>query len=104
VSGTCTPLPVSDTVVLLDETRPSWASAGPRPVRVHLWRPARSEERHPAILVSHGAGGSAGQMEWLTEPLAAAGYLAIAVDHHGFADVRAQVASDAVAFFDAHLR
>jgi alpha-beta hydrolase superfamily lysophospholipase len=43
-------------------------------------------------------------MEWLTEPLAAAGYLAIAVDHHGFADVRAQVASDAVAFFDAHLR
>lgn len=57
-------------------------------------------------------------MEWLTDPLAAAGYLAIAVDSVGsevdhyafladnpeFADVRARVAAEAVAFFDMHLR
>jgi predicted dienelactone hydrolase len=33
--------------------------------------------------VSHGTGGAAGGMEWLTEALAAAGFLAVSVDHHG---------------------
>jgi predicted dienelactone hydrolase len=35
------------------------------------------------VLISHGTGGAAGQMAWLAEPLAAAGFLAVAVDHHG---------------------
>lgn len=70
-------------VTFRDEERRSWTSAGPRPVRTYLWRPSGGDGEPPAVLVSHGAGGSARQMEWLTRPLAAADYLAIAVDHHG---------------------
>ncbi|MEV5012895.1 hypothetical protein AB0K74_34385 [Streptomyces sp. NPDC056159] len=35
------------------------------------------------MLISHGTGGSAGQMAWLAESLAEAGFLAVGVDHHG---------------------
>lgn len=37
----------------------------------------------PLVLVSHGTGGSGGDMQWLVEPLVAAGFRVIAVDHHG---------------------
>jgi predicted dienelactone hydrolase len=73
----------SDVLPLFDAERPSWSGDGPRPVRAHLWRPARGGRARGTILVSHGTGGAARQMAWLNEPLAAAGFLAIAVDHHG---------------------
>ena len=73
----------SDVLPLFDAERPSWSGDGPRPVRAHLWRPARGGRARGTILVSHGSGGAARQMAWLNEPLAAAGFLAIAVDHHG---------------------
>jgi predicted dienelactone hydrolase len=73
----------SETFTLYDDDRPNWADDGPRPVRAHLWRPRRSGSKSSTVLVSHGAGGAAIQMAWLTEPLAAAGFLVVAVDHHG---------------------
>jgi predicted dienelactone hydrolase len=73
----------TEILTLYDDDRPSWADDAPRPVRTHLWRPHETSAPPRAILVSHGAGGAAKQMDWLTEPLAAAGFLAIAVDHHG---------------------
>jgi len=37
----------------------------------------------PVVLLSHGTGGSALGMDWLGSKLAAAGFIAIAVSHHG---------------------
>jgi predicted dienelactone hydrolase len=71
------------TLELYDDSRPNWSGPGPRPVRVHVWRPTRTDGRPPTVLVSHGSGGAAVQMAWLTEPLAAAGFLVVAFDHHG---------------------
>jgi predicted dienelactone hydrolase len=68
---------------LHDPERPSWAAPASRPVRTHLWRPPADGEAPRTVVVSHGSGGAARQMSWLTEPLAAAGFLAVAVDHHG---------------------
>jgi predicted dienelactone hydrolase len=68
---------------LHDPDRPSWEGTGPRPVRAHVWRPPAGDESPRTVVVSHGSGGAARQMSWLTEPLAAAGFLAVAVDHHG---------------------
>jgi predicted dienelactone hydrolase len=73
----------AEVVTWHDASRPDWGSGGPRPIRAHLWRPANGEGEVQTILVSHGAGGAARQMAWLALPLAAAGYLAVAVDHHG---------------------
>jgi predicted dienelactone hydrolase len=70
-----------EVLTLHDRDRPSWEGEGPRPVRTYLWRP--EGKATGTVLVSHGAGGAAQQMAWLTEPLAEAGFLAIAVDHHG---------------------
>lgn len=39
--------------------------------------------RFPIIAISHGTGGSALQMAWLAAPLAADGYIVVAVDHPG---------------------
>jgi predicted dienelactone hydrolase len=72
-----------DVLTFFDAERPSWSGDGPRPVRAHLWRPARGDGGRGTILVSHGSGGAARQMAWLNERLAGAGFLAIAVDHHG---------------------
>ena len=70
---------------LLDESRRDYRDDGrPRPVRTYLWHPPTSgDTAPPVVLISHGTGGSAGQMGWLAEPLAAAGFLAVSVDHHG---------------------
>jgi predicted dienelactone hydrolase len=68
---------------LHDPARPSWEGTGPRPVRAHVWRPPAGDEEPRTVVVSHGSGGAARQMSWLTEPFAAAGFLAVAVDHHG---------------------
>ncbi|WP_068753726.1 alpha/beta hydrolase family protein [Thermobifida cellulosilytica] len=67
---------------LSDPSRPHHTEAGPRPVRLHLHRPQRPGHA-PLGLLSHGTGGSAEQMAWLAEPLAEAGFLVAAVDHHG---------------------
>ncbi len=42
-----------------------------------------SRERWPTVLISHGTGGSAVGMGWLGRRLAAAGFIALAVNHHG---------------------
>jgi predicted dienelactone hydrolase len=68
---------------LHDPSRPSWEGTGPRSVRAHVWRPPTGGEAPRTVVVSHGSGGAARQMSWLTEPLATAGFLAVAVDHHG---------------------
>lgn len=64
-----------------DDERPNWSADGPRPIRAHVWRP--NQTMGGTILVSHGTGGSAEEMEWLTGAFAAAGFLSVAVDHHG---------------------
>lgn len=72
---------MSDVVTFHDEERPNWSADGPRPIRAHVWR--SDKPQGGTILVSHGTGGSAEEMAWLTAPLATAGFLAVAVDHHG---------------------
>ena len=70
-------------LALTDDDRGHWTVAGaPRPVRTTLWRPAGS---HPAplVLLSHGTAGSAAELGWLAEALAANGYAVAGVDHHG---------------------
>ncbi|MEU2117996.1 hypothetical protein ABZ567_20680 [Streptomyces sp. NPDC016459] len=69
---------------LLDESRRDYRDDGrPRPVRTYLWHPpVPYGDAPPVVLVSHGTGGAAQQMAWLAEPLAAAGFLAVSVDHH----------------------
>jgi predicted dienelactone hydrolase len=68
---------------LVDERRQRWDGDGPRPVRVHLWSPPEDREPVSLVLLSHGSGGSAWQLTWAAEPLAQAGFLVAAVDHHG---------------------
>jgi predicted dienelactone hydrolase len=70
-----------DVLTLQDDERRSWTSDEPRPIRTYVWRPDGA--LRGTVLVSHGTGGSAEEMAWLTGPLANAGFLAVAVDHHG---------------------
>ena len=65
-----------------DPRRRDWADAGQRPLLTEAWHPM-GEGRFPCVLLSHGTGGSAGQLAWLGEALAARGYVAAAVNHHG---------------------
>ena len=96
----------------VDDARPSWRDPGEaRPVKAWAWYPARrpseaqnvavpekrpvfvggyaaldaplKEGARPLVVLSHGTGGSAFQMMWLGRRLADAGYVAVAVDHHG---------------------
>jgi predicted dienelactone hydrolase len=46
-------------------------------------RIAMSQKTYPLILMSHGTGGNADNMDWVAGPLAAAGYIVVAVDHPG---------------------
>lgn len=39
--------------------------------------------KFPLVILSHGGGGNAGQLGWLTEPLVKAGYAVIAPNHPG---------------------
>lgn len=67
-----------------DESRRSFSdSSAPRPVRVTLWDRDSFDRTSPTVVVSHGAGGSVSAMDWLVDPLVAAGFRVAAVDHHG---------------------
>ncbi len=97
----------------VDTTRTAWGQTTPRPLVTMVWYPADSgvrmqeigvpperpvfvgglaardaplhggSDKRPLILLSHGTGGSALQMMWLARTLAARGYIAAAVNHHG---------------------
>ncbi|MFF3209040.1 alpha/beta hydrolase family protein [Streptomyces sp. NPDC002886] len=71
--------------VLHDESRPDLREpARPRPVRLYVWEPIRAGEAPaPLVVVSHGTGGSGSDMRWLVDPLHAAGFRVVALDHHG---------------------
>ncbi|WP_455710955.1 alpha/beta hydrolase family protein [Streptomyces cinereoruber] len=71
--------------VLYDESRRDLRDPDrPRPVRLYLWEPDRPEaDPAPLVVVSHGTGGSGGDMEWLVQPLLGAGFRVVALDHHG---------------------
>lgn len=69
---------------LYDESRSAWGAEGPRPVRTHVWRPARDGAGPPTLVVlSHGSGGTAVDLAWLAEALCTEGFLVASVDHHG---------------------
>jgi predicted dienelactone hydrolase len=44
---------------------------------------ATTKKTYPLIVMSHGTGGNADNMDWIAGPLAAAGYIVMAVDHPG---------------------
>lgn len=97
----------------VDPQRENWAGDGPRPLTTAVWYPASSAadtieiafprgqpifiggtvaagaaletdgKKRPLVIMSHGTGGSGLQMMWLGRRLAAAGYIAAAVNHHG---------------------
>lgn len=91
-----------------DPERTNWRGDRPRPIAATVWYPASAEsvptewragvfhfgrsavdapfgdsDRHPLIVLSHGTGGSAGQLSWLAEALVRRGYVVAAVNHHG---------------------
>ena len=91
-----------------DSTRTDWDGRGPRPLQTTVWYPAlpgsrqiewsvgvfrfghaapgatfADAARRPLVVLSHGTGGSAAQLSWLAEQLAAAGFIVAGVDHHG---------------------
>src|SRR5688572_23095299 len=70
-------------VSLVDPDRPHWGqSDSPRPVPLTLWLPA-GDGPHPVVLLSHGTGGAARDLARLAGALAADGFAAGGVDHHG---------------------
>lgn len=101
------------TLALEDPTRPAWSGAGNRPLLSNVWYPAADDAEEtlfsfgapeplyqfdpvainadlqanrkdfPLVVMSHGTGGAALQMGWLGRHLAANGYIAVAVNHHG---------------------
>ncbi|WP_125773055.1 alpha/beta hydrolase family protein [Antribacter gilvus] len=70
--------------VHFDESRRSFADpTAARPVRVSVWDRDASDPSIPTVVVSHGAGGSVGAMDWMIDPLVSDGFQVVAVDHHG---------------------
>ena len=92
----------------VDAGRPPWQGDGVRPLAATVWYPAAPGsvesdwsigvfefgrgavdaaiapgDARPLVVLSHGTGGSAAQMSWLAESLAAAGFVVAAVNHHG---------------------
>ncbi|MEB2846096.1 hypothetical protein GAO09_19935 [Rhizobiales bacterium RZME27] len=94
-----------------DATRRNWSGDSARPLRWSAWYPTDVDAAHaepvstdklyilgktiaglkisarrktyPAVLLSHGTGGTAAGLGWLAERLAEAGFLVIGADHHG---------------------
>ena len=103
----------------LDPGRSNWQGDGPRPLVATIWYHARDDSietdwrggvfrfgrtalgapfpggeprPQPLIVLSHGTGGSAGQLSWLAEALVRDGFLVAAVNHHGNTSGEAQPA------------
>lgn len=69
--------------ILADPSRTSWLTAdAPRPLRARIW-PSPHPGPAPVVLLSHGTGGAAEDLDWLARPLNDAGFLVASVDHHG---------------------
>lgn len=91
-----------------DTARLDWSGIGPRPLATTVWYPAAAgsletdwaagifrfgrgardaafvdRQPRPLIVLSHGTGGSAAQLSWLAEALAAQGFVVAGVHHHG---------------------
>jgi predicted dienelactone hydrolase len=95
-----------------DATRPNWDGNGPRPLNWVAWYPSADgtienepfadpaswfvhgpaardaaistlQPAYPVVMLSHGTGGAAMNLEWLARELAANGFIAIGIDHHG---------------------
>ena len=105
-----------------DQARQNWNGDAARPLATYVWYPAEDGVamseiaippdnplfvgglaardaplrnglgKRPLIVLSHGTGGAGMQMMWLGRALAARGYIAAAVDHHG--NTRAEPAYD----------
>jgi len=56
------------------------------PLELDLWWPTAGAPSKRWLLISHGLGGSAAQMEWLASALAARGWPVLAVQHPGSDD------------------
>jgi len=94
------------TLELSDPARLAYDGDRPRPIRTHIWYPADGPPGRlewsplmrpanvvknappaggprPAVMLSHGTGGSVWHLGWLAEGLVAEGYLVVGVEHHG---------------------
>ncbi|MEU2199469.1 hypothetical protein [Isoptericola sp. NPDC019482] len=91
----------AEVLELADPTRPAYGGDGPRPVRTHLWR--ADDPSAPLVLVSHGTGGAAENLQVLIDALVAAGCSVAAVDHHGNTFVEPYVAAAFVRWWDRAL-
>ncbi|MEL6364926.1 MAG: prolyl oligopeptidase family serine peptidase [Pseudomonadota bacterium] len=108
-----------------DDSRRSWDGERARPLSAWVWYPAAAigpaeriafpenrpvfdgglarrdaplgTDKAPLVLLSHGTGGSAFQMMWLGRRMAEAGFIAVAIDHHG--NTAAEEAFDPRGFF-----
>jgi predicted dienelactone hydrolase len=99
--------------LLQDTTRPNWDGNAPRPLDWVAWYPAadgaierelvieppqtsfqigpasrdapidETHRRYPIVMLSHGTGGAALNLEWLGRDLARRGFIAIGINHHG---------------------
>ena len=102
-----------DEVLWFDHARKDWSGSGARPLHTAIWYPttavgetlltagavddplfiighvitqadlAPDEDCYPVVLMSHGTGGTAHGLGWLGIRFARAGYIAVAVSHHG---------------------
>ena len=98
---------------IADASRPNWDGDGPRPIDWFAWYPAPDDATeaalpvapwpegwfaagpaaldaplaadgpYPLVVYSHGTGCNGLQFEWLARELAAHGFVAVAVNHHG---------------------
>nr|WP_041756148.1 alpha/beta fold hydrolase [Bradyrhizobium sp. ORS 278] len=96
-----------------DAARPNWNGDGPRPIDWFAWYPAKdgtaettlpvapwphgwfkagpaaldgplaADGLYPLVVYSHGTGCNGLHFEWLARALAAQGFIAVAVNHHG---------------------
>lgn len=91
-----------------DPARTNWLGDGPRPLVTTVWYRAKDDSLEtdwkagvfrfgrtavgapfarvgpaPLVVLSHGTGGTTGQLSWLAEALVRDGYLVAAVNHHG---------------------
>jgi len=79
-------VPLPQIIESVDEARMAFDEpARPRPVRIYRWEPQIPpvDGLTRLVLLSHGTGASGRDLAWLAEPLARAGFLVAAVDHHG---------------------